>query len=273
MSLTENLSDGAVAVLAGVVIELILWGGRQLRRRLPIDPPELPGPDTKEHMRMGRPGQLTKPNLPPGSHRDLISLLHHLHLLAGLLSVRTIAELARRSPSTVHKALTGTELPDLHVVMAIALVLADAARSDDRDRILDDVDSRVEAMWLEAQREGRPPAPKTVQSVVEETWAEFSRGENPWANVILNPVDYSQLARCPILSVSLRSGLVTVLVSTPDWDALGTVEDPQEWHLLFQTAVIKKLDYFLHVWIKLVPGFDTVANPCPRLTPVAPRTA
>ncbi|MEU5132957.1 hypothetical protein [Streptomyces californicus] len=75
--------------------------------------------------------------------------------------------------------------------------------------------------------------------------------------------DCSQLARRPFLSVTLRNGLVTIVVSTPDWAAIDVVEDPQQWHRLFECAVIKKLDYFLHVRVERVPGFDTIANPCP----------
>lgn len=213
---------------------------------------------------MGRPGQFSKPHLPPGSHRDLIDLLHDLHLKGGgRMSIRDIAERARQPHSTVHKALTGPELPDLHVAIGIGLALARAVRTDDHEAHQDDVDRRIEQLWREAAREGQPPSGESVRTAVRECWGEFARGEGEWARLArqLPPsADLTQLARCTILSTDLRSGLVTVVASTPDWDALGVVEDPQQWHQIFEVAVIKRLDYFLHVWVKSVPGFDTVAS-------------
>ncbi|WP_331720529.1 hypothetical protein OG851_42945 (plasmid) [Streptomyces sp. NBC_00161] len=213
---------------------------------------------------MGRTGRFTVPDLPPGSHQELVDLLHSLHLRAGgNMSVRDIGERARLPHSTVHKALTGTELPSLHVAMAIGLVLANSVPTADRDRHLDRVHERIHQLWNDAAAEGRPPNRETLKAAVEKTWAEFSRVEG-WARCVLNDRhELRLLAKCPILSINLRSGLVTVVVSTPDWETLGLVEDPQEWHQYFQTAVIQKLDYYLHVVVKLVPGFDLAANPCP----------
>ncbi|WP_147959925.1 hypothetical protein [Streptomyces sp. wa22] len=263
MNLAEHLGTGAVAVASGVTIELVM---RCLRRwRTPTKPPEASPPalaTTEEVPPMGRPGHITKPDLPPGAHRELVDLLHDLHVRSGRMSMRTIGELTRRPHTTVHKALSSPELPDLHVVMAIGLVLANVVRSSDQDALLDDVQERIETLWKKAAHEGRPPAVGTILEVVTETWAEFSRGEG-MASWGINLPDYSQLARCPFLSVTLRNGLVTLVVSTPDWAAINAVEDPQQWHRLFECAVIKKLDYFLHVWVEHVPGFDTIANPCP----------
>ncbi|MFF3315101.1 hypothetical protein ACFYV5_06240 [Streptomyces sp. NPDC003035] len=179
------------------------------------------------------------------------------------MSVRDIGERARLPHSTVHKTLTGTELPSMPVAIAIGLVLADSVPSTDRDSHLDGAHERIHQLWSEAATEGRTPTRETLKAAIEETWAGFSRLEG-WARYVLTDRHgLKQLARCPILAITIRSGLVTVVVSTPDWEALEIVEDPQEWHRLFQTAVIQKLDYYLHVEIKLVPGFDVAANPCP----------
>ncbi|MET9375136.1 hypothetical protein ABZX98_13415 [Streptomyces sp. NPDC002992] len=149
---------------------------------------------------------------------------------------------------------------------SIGLVLADSVPSTDRDSHLDGAHERMHQLWSEAATEGRTPTRETLKAAIEETWAGFSRLEG-WARYVLTDRHgLKQPARCPILAINLRSGLVTVVVSTPDWETLEIVEDPQEWHRLFQTAVIQKLDYYLHVEIKLVPGFDVAANPCPRLS-------
>ncbi|NED06716.1 hypothetical protein G3I55_34290 [Streptomyces sp. SID6648] len=173
MNLAEHLGTGAVAVASGVTIELVMWCLR--RWRTPTKPPETSPPAlaTTEEVPRWRPGHITKPDLPPGAHRELIDL----HLRSGRMSMRTIGELTRRPHSTVHKALSSPELPDLHVVMAIGLVLANVVRSSDQDALLDDVQERIETLWKKAAHEGRPPAVGTVLEVVTETWAEFSRGK------------------------------------------------------------------------------------------------
>lgn len=264
MNFVELLSTGVVAVVSGVIVDLTGWLGRQWRvRSLALTPASLPY--SEEDPQMGRPGQFSKPDLPPGSHRALIDLLHDLHLKGGgKMSLRGIAERARQPHSTVHKALTGMELPDLHVAISIGLALARAVRCDDQEALQDDVDGRIERLWMAAAREGQPPTKESVRAAVKECWGEFARGEGEWAEAAtLYPgtgTDFAQLARCTLLSTDMRSGLVTVVVSTPDWDALGAVEDPQTWHRFFEAAVIRRLDYYLHVRVESVPGFDPVAH-------------
>lgn len=73
--------------------------------------------------------------------------------------------------------------------------------------------------------------------------------------------DLTHLTRYPLLSSDFRSGLVTVVVSVPDWDALGAVEEPLMWHRFLEVAVIARLDYYVHMCVEAVPGFDTIAHP------------
>ncbi|WP_159403661.1 hypothetical protein [Streptomyces sp. NRRL S-646] len=101
----------------------------------------------------------------PGSREELIDFLYDLNLQAGWKpSVRRIAALAELSHSTGHKALTRRDLPDLHVIVAIGLALADevcVADSDfDRDAYLDGIDRRMTELCMPRLGKGRFLSPE-----------------------------------------------------------------------------------------------------------------
>ncbi|WP_331740614.1 hypothetical protein OG323_37905 (plasmid) [Streptomyces cyaneofuscatus] len=181
VTFVELLAAGVVAVASGVIVDLANWLGRRWRTRSPALAPA-PQPILEEDPSMGRPGQLSKPELSPGAHRDLIDLLHDLHLKGGKMSLRNIAERCRQPHSTVPKALTGQDLPSLHVAMAIGLALARAARSDDQEATQDHVDGQIERLWQTAAQEGKPPSAESLRIAVRECWTEFAQGKGEWAS-------------------------------------------------------------------------------------------
>ena len=54
---------------------------------------------------------LPRPDLPPGAHRDLVEALHDLHHRAGWPSLRTLAQAAGCSHTTVSTVFSSPRLP------------------------------------------------------------------------------------------------------------------------------------------------------------------
>lgn len=235
------------SVASGLLVALVLGLTRRglARRHRPVPPT-----DHRQEIPMGRPGQFRRPQLAPGSHQELLDLLHDLHRQAGgRLSVRRLAECTGLPHSTVHKALTHPDLPGLHVAVAIGLALADEvlqSESDtDRETYLDDVDRQITDLWRAASQEGAPPTDLTVRAAVERAWADMARPLWGGAETLLTQA----VGRCSVLSTTMRAGVVSVTVAAPDKEALLLVSKPASWHVEFGRQVSLYLQY--HVGLSL----------------------
>lgn len=235
------------SVASGLLVALVLGLTRRglARRHRPVPPT-----DHRQEIPMGRPGQFRRPQLAPGSHQELLDLLHDLHRQAGgRLSVRRLAECTGLPHSTVHKALTHPDLPGLHVAVAIGLALADEvlqSESDtDRETYLDDVDRQITDLWRAASQEGAPPTDLTVRAAVERAWADMARPLWGGPETLLTQA----VGRCSVLSTTMRAGVVRVTVAAPDKEALLLVSQPASWHVEFGQQVSLYLQY--HVGLSL----------------------
>ena len=82
-------------------------------------------------------GVLTRPDLPPGTGRDLVEALHDLHHRAGRPSLRTIAAQVGCSPTTVSAVFSSNRLPTWGVLELVV-------------EALDGDVERFRALWLAA---------------------------------------------------------------------------------------------------------------------------
>ncbi|MEU2654186.1 hypothetical protein ABZ615_02570 [Streptomyces sp. NPDC007325] len=91
-----------------------------------------------------------RPELPEGAHRDFNNALHDRHAVAGLPSIRRIAEKIGKdviSTGTIHRAFSSSDLPIWGNVELIAEALNVIARRECRSGV-----EQLQALWLKASK-------------------------------------------------------------------------------------------------------------------------
>jgi transcriptional regulator with XRE-family HTH domain len=197
---------------------------------------------------MGKHGDLTQPDLPPGPKRELAELLRGLRLESGL-SFRAVGEEAGLSQATVHKMLKGKDLASKANTVRAASVLAlraVQARTHldhlGHEQALTDYDRQVRALYDKAVEEAAGPHPAEVAAL--DLWNQIARGAGSNLPARLPTDVWDAIEKSHLVTAKFApSRTVGLLIEAPDsdsyWALVGDDSpcDEPSWKEEFERAL------------------------------------
>ncbi|MFJ6486677.1 MULTISPECIES: hypothetical protein [unclassified Streptomyces] len=136
---------------------------------------------------MGRAGDITPPELPPGARRDFNRALHHLYRRAGRPSMRTIAAARGFSHGAVQNAFGLPKVPSYEVMEAVTGYLTEQVRDWGRDANHKDPIGkellRLEKLWHQAQYEADRVAAQGAPPDMSEYTRDLLYGLSPACSI------------------------------------------------------------------------------------------
>ena len=207
---------------------------------------------------MGSRERLTRPDLKPGAHRDLIELMHNLHRKANYPSLRSVAKpMGVKSPTTVSNAMTKPTLAPKGTYTALAQQLVASinwGQRVDPEEIADRIDRQVSRLWESASYSNRPPTDMAVKNAVREVWRTI--GEGRWPDSTPREV-VEAVRQSDVLTVDVDGKMVWVTVSTLGYEEMdvldGDNESSKRWQSDFERLVSTWLDAVVHVGLIVGP--------------------
>jgi hypothetical protein len=268
MNVVENAA-------AGLIVATLIWLARWTRRRwlhrrhdrarrshtasavTTITDP------AKEQHAMGSPEHLTRPDLKPGAHRELIELMHNLHRQAKYPSLRSMAKRMKEemdmkvSTTTLSNAMKEPTLAakSTYAGMAQQLVAEiNWGQHGDPEAMADRIDRQVSHLWERASYSSRPPTDIIVRNAVREVWHTIGDGHGP-DSVPREVVE--AVRRSDVLTVDVDGKVVWVMVSTLGYEEVnvldGDSESSKRWQSDFERLVSTWLDAVVHVGLIVHP--------------------
>ncbi|MBT2539758.1 hypothetical protein J7E99_03310 [Streptomyces sp. ISL-44] len=256
MNLVEN-------VTAGILVALFLWTARRVRSRWTSRASRntpVPSDYVMEQQLMGQSGNLTRPDLPHGAHRDLVDLLHDLHARGGRPSVRTIADLTKLPRSTVHKVMCSKDLGgSSEAAQAIACAHSSRQRhkvtNEEHEEVLDDLAHRVEILWRNAKKEEAGPDP--VEAAAMKILSQMSNGAGTHLPERIADPEWDAITKSRLLGASYdpEHSLLTLWFETPDAVTHFDLEDGT-WPEEFARTLSLMVGKLVHVAVCALPDFE-----------------